>query len=133
LESDLGAVRFSHDEWMACLYGEDPPAEHFAAYHRNISDLMQETWTRCLVLGLDVVLDFGFWTRADRDSARMLVAASGASHRLYELACPEGEAWKRVEGRNARLQGSLLITRNTFEILKERFEPLEGDEERASI
>ena len=133
LESEFGAVRFSHDEWMARLYGEDPPAEHFAAYHQNVSAVMQATWTRCLDLGLDVVLDFGFWTRAERDSVRSIVKNSGARHRLYELVCPEAEAWKRVEARNDLLQGSLLITQNTFERLKDRFEPLDDDEDRVSI
>jgi predicted kinase len=133
LEGELGAVRFSHDEWMARLYGEDPPAELFADYHQNVWDVMQGTWTRCLTLGLDVVLDLGFWRRAERNSVRSLVSALGASHRLYELGCPEAEAWRRVEARNANLQGSLLITRPTFEFLKTRFEPLADDEDRISI
>jgi predicted kinase len=30
LEQELPAIRFTHDEWMARLYGIDPPVEHFA-------------------------------------------------------------------------------------------------------
>ena len=29
LEHFLPAVRFTHDEWMSKLYGENPPLEHF--------------------------------------------------------------------------------------------------------
>jgi predicted kinase len=94
---------------------------------------MAEVWMRCLVLGLDVVLDLGFWTRAERDRVRGQIAALGADHRLYELTCPEHEAWARIEARNRDLGGSLLITRNTFEVLKARFEPLAGDEERVVV
>ena len=118
LEADLGAILFTHDEWMSRLYGEDPPVELFAVYHRNVWGLMQDTWGRCLVLGLDVVLDMNFWRRADRDFARSLVAAAHGTCRLYELRCSETEAWRRIEVRNSNLQGSLLITRNTFEFLK---------------
>jgi predicted kinase len=132
LEAKLGAIRFSDDEWMTRLYGKDPPLELFAGYRRNVWDLAQRVWTRCLTLGLDVVLDFGFWARAERDLVRALVAAAGAKHILYELACPETEAWQRVQTRNSNLQGSFLITRATFEFLKARFEPLANDEERVT-
>jgi hypothetical protein len=57
----------------------------------------------------------------------------GAEVRLYELVCPAGVAWDRVERRNGALGGALLITRNTFEVLKTRFEPLDADEERRTI
>jgi predicted kinase len=133
LEVELKAVRFSHDEWMARLYGDDPPAERFAAHSANIWDVMQGTWSRCLALGLDVVLDLGFWARDERDSVRSRVADLRARHLLYELNCPEAEAWKRIEARNTNLQGSLLITRNTFEVLKARFEPLDDDEARVAV
>ena len=133
LEAELGAVRFTHDEWMASLYGEDSSAELFANRYRNVWELMQGTWTRCLAFGVDVVLDLGFWTRAERDSVRSVVVAAGARHRLYELSCPEPEAWRRVSARNNNLQGSLLIARNTFEVLKRRFQPLDDDEERVPV
>jgi predicted kinase len=30
LEQDLPAIRFTFDEWMSRLYGDNPPLEHFA-------------------------------------------------------------------------------------------------------
>jgi hypothetical protein len=41
-----------------------------------------------------------------------------------------GDASKK---RNTDLRGSLYIARNTFEVLKHRFEPLGSDEERIEI
>ena len=61
------------------------------------------------------------------------VTAVGADFRLYELTCPEPQAWARIEARNRDLGGSLLITRNTFEVLKARFEPLAEDEDRVVV
>lgn len=133
LELELPAVRFSHDEWMAHLFGDDPPVEQFAALRGRVWDVMAAVWMRCLGLGTDVVLDLGFWARAERDRVRDQVTAIGAECRLYALSCPEDQAWARIEARNRDLGGSLLITRNTFEILKNRFEPLADDEERIAV
>ena len=133
LEQDLPAVRFSHDEWMSRLYGDDPPADRFAIQHDRVWDLMAGVGMRCLDLGMDVVLDMGFWSRSQRDHVRDRITAAGAACRLYQLACPDDEAWARVEARNHDLGGSLLITRNTFEVLKRRFEPLADDEARIVI
>jgi predicted kinase len=133
LEEELSAIRFSHDEWMAKLYGDDPPMDQFAELHRRVSKLVDLYWTRCVTLGLDVVLDFGFWSRRQRDETRATAQALGARTRLYLLECSEEEAWRRVDKRNAQLDGSLLIVRNTFEMLKSRFEPLADDEDRTAV
>jgi predicted kinase len=130
LETEPGALRFTHDEWMSALYGADPPEPMFADYYRRVADLMEPLWLRALALGIDVVLDFGFWRRSDRDDVRAKVQAAGADSILHELVCDRAEAWRRVERRNADLGGSLLITRDTFELLCERVEPLGADEVR---
>ena len=133
LEQKIPAIRFSHDEWMTRLYGDDPPVENFPEFYRRVSELLEQVWPRCLVLGVDVVLDFGFWARSERDAFRAEIAAVGAQARLYRVTCPEEEAWRRIEKRNTDLQGSLYIARNTFEVLRHRFEPLGSDEECIEI
>ncbi|WP_164935770.1 AAA family ATPase [Bradyrhizobium guangzhouense] len=133
LERQLPAIRFSHDEWMAALYGDDPPVDRFPEFHERVSKLIETHWTRCVELGLDVVLDFGFWSRTQRSQIRATVLALGGSARLYRLECPDDEAWRRVERRNLHLDGSLLIVRHTFDALKSRFEPLGDDEDRIEV
>ena len=133
LERQLPAIRFSHDEWMTRLYGDDPPVERFEDFYRRVYQQVGEIWSRCLELGVDVVLDFGFWNRLERDATIAKIVALGGEARLYRLSCPEDETWWRVESRNIDLRGSLYISRNTFEILETRFEPLADDEERIEI
>ncbi|WP_196257895.1 AAA family ATPase [Pelagibacterium limicola] len=133
LEMDQDAVRFTHDEWMARLYGDDPPAELFQAYARRVSEVMEETWIRCLQLGTNVVLDFGFWSRAERRRVRAVAASHGAVAILYRLNCSEDVAWARIAERNKRLAGNLYVAPNTFQVLKARFEPLHEDEDRIEI
>jgi hypothetical protein len=60
-------------------------------------------------------------------------ASVGAVSRLYRLVCSDEESWRRIEERNRALPDGLFIARNTFEILKARFEPLDDDEDRIEI
>lgn len=133
LERRLPALRLTHDEWMLRLYGEDPPPSEFQACFERVSERIAAVWTRCVELGLDVVLDLNFWSRGQRDQVRATAAALGAETRLYRLACPDAAAWARVERRNRDLTDSLFIARETFLLLKGRFEPLGEDEPRVEV
>lgn len=133
LEHELPAPRFSPDEWMVRRHGEDPPADKFAAYRDAIYTELNAEWPRVLARGGDVILDFGFWTRASRDEARQLAAGVGATPRLYRLECSEVTARARCQQRNANLDGSLVITENTYDVLRARFQPLDPDEDFSAI
>ena len=52
LEQRIPAIRFSHDEWMARLYGVDPPVERFEELYQRVWVQMEEVWRRCLDLSL---------------------------------------------------------------------------------
>jgi predicted kinase len=130
LEVEQAAIRFTHDEWMRSLYGDDPPETRFSDYAGRVSGLMETVWTRCVALKTNVVLDFGFWRRSERDRVRALVASLGGNSVLYRLSCPDEVAWRRIETRNERLGPDLYIAPNTFKVLKARFEPLDPDEAR---
>lgn len=135
LEHELPAVRFTHDEWMTRLYGDDPDVERakFEDMRRRVHVLMEPVWSRCLQLGLDVVLDFGLWSREERHVLRAKTAALGALARLYRVTCSDSAAWQRIEKRNTELSGDFLIARNTYDVLRSGFEPLEDEEERIEI
>jgi predicted kinase len=128
LELQHSAVRFTPDEWMARLFGEDPPAGMFQDRAAAILDIMQPIWVRCLSLGLDVVLDYGFWSRAERDRVRTAVRSAGAAPVLWAVSCSDDEARRRVAVRNEAAHRSLYIAPATFDLLKARFEPLGMDE-----
>lgn len=128
LEEDRGAVRFTHDEWMVERYGHNPPADKFAEYSAHITKMIWEDALLALSLGRDVILDFGFWQRVDRDEARRKIA--GYDCQMYLVVCDEETAWARVEARNKNLGDTyLLITRATFDALKSKVEPFGDDED----
>ncbi|MGM9321635.1 AAA family ATPase [Deinococcus aquaticus] len=128
LETQLGALRFTSDEWMTTLYGQDPPAHEFPALFRRVMTVMDAQWTRAATLGVPVILDHGFWTRAARNELRAQASALGAPLTLHVLVVPDAEARRRVQARNAR-PGALFIADDTFDLFRPRFEPLTPDEE----
>jgi len=132
LESERGALRFTHDEWMALLYGQDPPREQFPEYLRRVTVLIDSIWPRCLELGLEVILDLNFWEHARRDEVRRMVQARGGTAALYWLDCPKEVAWQRVLRRNAN-PTDLYIAPQTFESLWPRVEPPGADEDHIEI
>jgi len=128
LEANLPAIRFTHDHCMTKLYGIDPPVEEMNMMRERVSEVIEESWTKCVSFGVETVLDLNFWSLSERISTRQKAEELGAEVVLYNLPLPDDEAWARVEKRNANLSGSFFISENTFEALKAGFEPLTPDE-----
>lgn len=130
LEVETNAVRFTHDEWMCDLYGDNPPEELFSTYCARVDKVIWRMAERILKSGSDVIFDFGFWKRADRDRLRAFAKALGVGLRLYHLTCPEAVSKERVLRRTEAMpEGALWINEEAIEIFKTRFEPLDPLEE----
>jgi len=133
LSRRLKAVSFSPDDWMVARHGNNPPIEHFAAYKAAIRD---EIWTQAgalLLEGRDVILDSGFWTRAERDDARARASALGVACQLYAFRCDESTMLARVLARSAGDPKSLQINEAAFRVFQSRFQPLGPDEPHLEI
>ena len=133
LERDIPAIRFSHDEWMVRLYGDDPPETRCSEYAKRVSGVMEPVWTRCVALKMNVVLDFGFWTRSERDRVRGLVASLGGNSACIVSPVPMSSPGAASKRGTRGSQLTLYIAPNTFNVLKARFEPLEPDETRVEV
>ena len=96
LEPVVRGIRLSADEWYLRLYAGDAPTGHQeqASWDR-LSTLLNELWPGLLAHGVDVILDFGFWTRHSRDEARALARAAGAEAKLYVVVCADDVAKAR--------------------------------------
>jgi predicted kinase len=77
LETKHSALRLTTDEWHIRLFGNDygdnmtesDEAEHDSR-HDSVESIMWDVAARVLVLGVDVILDFGCWVRSQRDEFR---------------------------------------------------------------
>lgn len=122
-------VALSHDEWIVGLLGPQPGSDDFQRFAASIHDLLWRHAEKIVRAGSDVVLDFGFWTRAERDAARARAQAMGAQTRFYAFECTPEEAWRRISRRNANAtQAAIHISNDTFKLLLAKFEPLMPDE-----
>jgi hypothetical protein len=129
LEHELGAIRLSPDEWIAALYGEVLTQETLDAAREPVEALQWSVAERALTLGVSVILDFGFWTRGEREGFRARAAALGARSQVHALIVPEAELWARLEQRNAHLPpATFRITREQLRAWSVLFESPDADE-----
>jgi len=134
LEQETNAVRFSADEWMVDLFGQNPSAERFQEYFEKIEGVIWKIARRCVSVGGDVILDFGFWTRAARDQCREFARQAGADVMMYSLRCPENVIRARVARRTSEMPaGALFINEHAIDLFKKRFEPVDPETETCFV
>ncbi len=129
LEADRGFFHLSADEWMLRLFGETTDRVEFDDRLSRCRGLIEDLAARLLARGTDVVLDFGFWKRLDRDETRARFASGG--HRVVLVYFPIDHdtqlayARKRAETGNA---GEYAFDGETIEALNRFFEELSPEE-----
>lgn len=96
LASEVPAVRLSPDEWLVDL-GVDLFDEPF---RERLERRFRELARDLLGLGQNVVLESGFWSRAERDDMRAVGRAVGALVELHYLAVPFDELVRRLDARD---------------------------------
>lgn len=126
---EKGAVRFSIDEWMIRLYGHYMPEDlrdtRQARCRRLFLDMAQEIGA----IGVDVVLDCGFWQRRHRDEARNRLTGAGLPVEIVYFDVPSDERWRRLMARNLALPADCYhITRAMFDAFDPRCDPPGPDE-----
>lgn len=125
LERELNCVRFTTDEWMIALYGNNPQQDKFREYEDQIKALIWQVARRILETGNDVILDFGVWKRSERDGWHSKAKEMDVGFKLYNITCPLEIAKQRTLQRTHTMpQGALVIDANAFDILQKNFEPI---------
>lgn len=99
LEKGHPALRLTPDEWMARIVGDGHNEEKRAV----IETIQWEIAEQALRLGIDVILESGFWSRRERDEFRAKARTLGATTKLYFLDVPRDELLRRLEKRNEQL------------------------------
>ena len=116
LEREHSAIRLTLDEWHLRLFGQDAEDPAHDARHRLVESLLWEVASRALALGINVILDFGFWAREEREDFRSRAKELGASSEVHFLDVPRDELLRRLAQRNT--QDSKLSFRIPEEMMK---------------
>jgi|SRR6266404_3787152 len=125
LERDLPALRLAPDEWMARIVGDGFDDAKRAA----VEAVQWEIAARALSLGINVILENGFWTRRDRDDFRARAAAVGVAIKLHYLDVPRDELLRRLAERNATLPpDTFRVNETQLDLWSTWFEPPAPDE-----
>ena len=129
LEHDQGALRLTPDEWITALYGQHLTQAVLDAARDPVEMLQWSVAVRALTLGVSVILDFGFWSRSERERFRSQAADVGARSQIHALLVPEEELWARLTQRNANLPpATFRITREQLAAWWALFEAPAADE-----
>jgi predicted kinase len=97
IELEQEALRLTKDEWVKALYGdENPPSAADVIEGRLI-----EIGLRALELGLNVVIDYGLWSRDERSALRQAAVDRGATVELRYFEVAPAEQRMRLDRRQA--------------------------------
>jgi predicted kinase len=129
LERDLPALRLTPDDWITTLYGTDLTQGKLDSVRDPVETVQWSVAVDALRLGVSVVLDFGFWTRAEREEFRQRASHLGASSVVFFAGASREELWDRVSARNEDLgRNSFNVSREQLDAWWALFEPPAPDE-----
>lgn len=119
LAASLGAVRMCPDEWMLAagidLWDADARA--------RIEELQGELAMDVLATGRSVVIEWGTWSRQERDALRDAARSVGAAVELRPVSAPVEELWRRIVERDREGRvSSRAITRAELDDWVHRYE-----------
>lgn len=130
LEQEYNALRLTPDEWQYFLFGHDIADPEHDERHTRVEELMWEVTVQVLKRGVDVILDFGVWTRSERDEFRRKAEAVGANVKIHYMDVPKDVIWERLSVRNKSAGNNAIfyVGREEFEEWSGLFEIPTGEE-----
>lgn len=129
IEREQGALRLCPDEWIAPLLADPANTAERDRLRAPLENLLWQLAKQALGLGMSVVLEFGFWSRAERALFRREAQALGARVDLRYLAAGRGELWARLSRRNAALPpGTFAVSEAELDEWLRAFEAPTEDE-----
>ncbi|MGH2485077.1 MAG: AAA family ATPase, partial [Ktedonobacterales bacterium] len=96
LERELFALRLTPDEWQIQMFGQDAEEPEHDARHSQFEMMLWNIASRALELGVNVILDFGFWAREEREGYRSRAKELGANSEVHFLDVPTDELMHRL-------------------------------------
>jgi predicted kinase len=129
-EVSENALRLCPDEWIAQLLPDHKDAAEMDRLRAHVESIQWEVAKRALLLGVNVVLENGFWSKAERNAYRQEAETLGAQVKICFLDIPLARLWERLSIRNSNLPfGSFLVTKEKLELWADSFEPPGEDEQ----
>ena len=125
LETNLPALRLIPDDWIERMNLDG----HKPGKRKLVEELQLDVALKALRLGLNVVLENGFWSKHEREQCRKKAASVGAEIKLHFLDVSPAELKERIEKRNKNLQnGEMYVDPDKIDLWLQKFEAPTLDE-----
>lgn len=116
IERERQALRMCPDEWIASIIIDKTNGKELERLRQPVEDLLWDLTKQALRLGVNVVAEYGYWSKAERDKFRDQARKLGAKVELHYLKVPKDVMWYRIEKRNANLpEGNFPISKAQFD------------------
>lgn len=125
IKEKYNAVILSCDELMLELF-EEQLGEHHNMISNKVKNYLYQLADQIVLANTNVILDFGFWTRSERQSIKQYFAEKGIETELHYIRV-QPEVWlfnieKRNGSRHDSKVKSYYIDQNMKQLFSERFE-----------
>lgn len=134
LETAIGAIRFSIDEWMSTLFKADQGGEiEYEWAMERIGRIEKQIWSmteKLLKLDISVILDLGLLQKEHRQKFYDLAGVQNFKIETHLIEVVKDIRWQRVEMRNKEKGEtfSLEVTSEMFEFCEGLYEYPDEDE-----
>jgi predicted kinase len=120
-----GVVRLALDEEVHALHERDGVVypDEYLKYETEAKAQLKERLQHLIQEGKDVVLDYGFWRKEDRDAYKKLIEAAGDKWKLLYFKAEPAILLQRLQLRNERTDANALtVTPDMLQDFIVRFE-----------
>lgn len=133
------AYILNNDEWFKTLFFKDMPSESVYEWslertERIESQMLKES-LKLLAYDLSVILDIGFFKKAQRDRVKNFFTDRGIEVVTHYLDVSSEMRWNRIQKRNTQKAETFEfeVSREIFEFCETLFEPLVDEELELAI
>ncbi|MBP1546659.1 MAG: ATP-binding protein [Oscillospiraceae bacterium] len=120
LRKEKKAVVLSVDEITLALFGQDAGEKH-DDYVAAAEEYLYRKSLEIAENGIDVILDWGFWTKEERDYAREFYGSRNIPFEFHYIDITPDEWQKRIDKRNADITSGKLQAYYVDEGLSKKF------------
>ena len=103
LRKDKKAVILSVDDITLTLLGQNG-GDTLDVYVEKLEQYFFQKSVEIVETGINVVLDWGFWTKSERDFAKQFYGSRGIEYEFHYISINDEEWYRRLDKRNKDVQ-----------------------------
>lgn len=127
-----GGVVLSSDELMLTIFPEDGLGNAYDAISSRVTEYLWKKAFEIASAGMDVILDWGFWTERARQEALSRCREKNVPVLRHLIDIPDDEWHRRIDARNRAVQAGQVqaypVDEGLYRKFLSRYQPPAADE-----